>query len=592
MRELQPDSITQHVQQSEQQQGLSEVHRNQEAEQVLIALQQTYRVQRLEVHLIQGLAQVPPTPDRAEAVLVQEEVLLPGPVETNILIFNKMKKNLIYIFSLMVINFMYTQDLEDAIRYSSGETQGTARFKAMSGAFGALGADISAVSINPAGSAIFSTSHGVLSASTKTNTKNVSYGNGMANSSSNNVDLHQIGAAFVFKNYKKDSFWNKFVFSLFYDRTNDFNTQFSAQGTSNNSISSYFLSNAEGLQLGNISALEGETISQAYAGIGSSYGYDHQQAFLGYNSYILEPVSEDLDNINYTSNIAPGAYNQQYDYLSLGNSGKFSANIAFQYNDNISLGLNLNSHFIDFEKNTFLFEENNNAGSTINEVNFENKLYTKGEGFSLQLGTIIKLSDAFRFGFSYDSPTWLTLREESTQYLSTFSEIDSQGYVVNPTVINIFPEYKLKAPGKITGSLAYVVGKLGLISFDYARKNYANTAYDFRNNQINTLLNNTIDENFTVSNSYRIGGELRQKKFSFRGGYKMIESPYKDKSLYGDLSGFSLGLGYNFGNSRLDVAFVNTDRTTSQELYSSGDLGATTVDTNISDLTISLSINL
>jgi hypothetical protein len=81
VRELQPDSITQHVQQSEQQQGLSEGHRNQEAEQVLIAPQQTHRVQRLEVHLIQGLAQVPHTPDRAEAVLVQEEVLLPGPVE-------------------------------------------------------------------------------------------------------------------------------------------------------------------------------------------------------------------------------------------------------------------------------------------------------------------------------------------------------------------------------------------------------------------------------------------------------------------------------------------------------------------------------
>ena len=42
-----------------------------------------------------------------------------------------MKKNLIYIFSLVVINCMYAQDLEDAIRYGSGETQGTARFKAM-----------------------------------------------------------------------------------------------------------------------------------------------------------------------------------------------------------------------------------------------------------------------------------------------------------------------------------------------------------------------------------------------------------------------------------------------------------------------------
>ena len=72
----------------------------------------------------------------------------------------------------------------------------------------------------------------------------------------------------------------------------------------------------------------------------------------------------------------------------------------------------------------------------------------------------------------------------------------------------------------------------------------------------------------------------------------MIESPYKDKSFYGDLSGFSLGLGYSFGNSKLDVAYVNTNRTASQELYSSGNLGATAVDTNTSDFTISLSINL
>ena len=114
--------------------------------------------------------------------------------------------------------------------------------------------------------------------------------------------------------------------SVFYERTNDFNTRFSVQATTNNSISSYFLQNANGLQLGDISALEGETITQAYADIGSSYGYQNQQAFLGYNSYILEPVSEDLDNTAYGSNIAPGTYNQQYDYLSLGNSGKFLKN--------------------------------------------------------------------------------------------------------------------------------------------------------------------------------------------------------------------------------------------------------------------------
>ena len=78
-----------------------------------------------------------------------------------------MKKIFIYIICLATINCIFSQDLEDALRYSVGETQGTARFKAMAGAFGALGGDISGVSINPAGSAIFSTSNGSFSASTK-----------------------------------------------------------------------------------------------------------------------------------------------------------------------------------------------------------------------------------------------------------------------------------------------------------------------------------------------------------------------------------------------------------------------------------------
>ena len=130
---------------------------------------------------------------------------------------------------------------------------------------------------------------------------------------------------------------------------------------------------------------------------------------------------------------------QQYDYQTNGNNGKLSANIAFQYNDNISFGLNLNSHFIEFEKSTYLLEENNNDGSSINLVNFQNQLYTNGEGFSMQFGGLFKLSRNFRFGFSYTSPTWLTLREETTQYLATASIIDDTNYIVNPSIVNIFP---------------------------------------------------------------------------------------------------------------------------------------------------------
>ena len=39
--------------------------------------------------------------------------------------------------------------------YSNDEIQGSARYRAMSGAFGALGGDLTAVGQNPAGSVIF-----------------------------------------------------------------------------------------------------------------------------------------------------------------------------------------------------------------------------------------------------------------------------------------------------------------------------------------------------------------------------------------------------------------------------------------------------
>ena len=66
-----------------------------------------------------------------------------------------MKKLLILFIGVFSMPMLNAQDISDALRYSTGDVQGTARFRAMSGAFGALGGDMSAFSINPAGSAIF-----------------------------------------------------------------------------------------------------------------------------------------------------------------------------------------------------------------------------------------------------------------------------------------------------------------------------------------------------------------------------------------------------------------------------------------------------
>jgi hypothetical protein len=43
----------------------------------------------------------------------------------------------------------------DALRYAVEDLNGTARFRAMSGSMGAIGGDLSAININPAGSVVF-----------------------------------------------------------------------------------------------------------------------------------------------------------------------------------------------------------------------------------------------------------------------------------------------------------------------------------------------------------------------------------------------------------------------------------------------------
>ncbi|TWO32046.1 transporter [Seonamhaeicola sediminis] len=495
--------------------------------------------------------------------------------------------------------FIYAQDLTDALRYSQDNIQGTARFRALSGAFGALGGDMSAVSLNPASSAVFTRSHASLSGSNMDIENTSNYFGGLGSTNESNFDLNQAGAAFVFA-ANNNSPWRKFSLAVAYERTNNFDDSWFAAGTNttndpdfSNSIASYFYDFADGKRLDEISSLPGESLADAYQDIGSVYGFSHQQAFLGFESFILEPDDINNDaNTTYTSNIAPGSFMHDYTYAATGYNGKVSFNLATQYEDNLYLGLNLNTHFIDYQRSTLLFEDNNNNGSTVNFVEFQNSLTTRGNGFSFQIGGIMKLSQEFRVGVTYDSPTWYTIEEETSQYLGTDG---ANGFTeIFPQVINVYPSYRLQTPARFTGSLAYVFGTQGLISFDYSRKDYGSTKFKPENDSYYQDLNANISDLFTQASTYRLGGEYKHKQFSFRGGYRFEESPYADGVTVGDLNGYSLGLGYNFGNTKLDVTYDRAERSFNNNLYNLdfGTAPQAMVDRTNSNITISLSFNI
>lgn len=511
-----------------------------------------------------------------------------------------MKKRVLICFSLLAFTFANAQSIDDAVRYSIDDVQGTARYRALSGAFGALGGDMSAVSINPAGSSVFNNSNFSLSLNNRNASNKTEYfGNSFKNTESI-VDLNQAGAAFVF-NTPGSSNWKKFTLGIAYDKVADYETDWYASGTNtnnnpnlSNSVASYFLAYANGLRLDEISRFPGESYSDAYGDIGSAYGYANQQAFLGFESFILEPEDIENDaNTSYFANIGEGNFNHEYNYIASGFNGKFTMNASAQYGDNLFFGINLNSHFINYERYTYLYESNNNVDSIINEVGFENALTTRGSGFSLQLGAIWKLNNDLRFGFTYNTPTWFNIEEENTQYIGTYSyDFPIYNTNIDPRVINVFPSYRLRTPGKLTGSIAYVFGTNGLISLDYGIKDYRNAKFRPTNNAHFSNENNTINNLLTTASTIKVGGEYKIYRLSLRGGYRFEESPYKNEKTIGDLSGYSLGLGYSFGNFKLDLTFDTSKQEFNQGFYNVGFVETVHVNNKNYNVTTSVSFSL
>ncbi|WP_378186920.1 OmpP1/FadL family transporter [Aquimarina sp. W85] len=501
----------------------------------------------------------------------------------------------LFFIAILVTAFSNAQDITDAVRFSNQELQGTARFRAMSGAFGALGADLSALQINPAGSAVFLNSSASVTISSQRIENEAAYFNTLNTSAQRDLNFNQLGAVFVYNNLDENFPINRFSIGLAYDQTASNANEFFVSGTSQNSIDSYFLSKAQGIQVAALTVQPRESVEGVYSFLGETEGDRAQQAFLGYESFIIEAVDPDEPTSSrYISNIAngPEGFDQTYSNESTGLNGKFTLNGGLQLHKNFYLGVNLSSHFINYDRVTRFYEFNNNTGSRINEIRFNNRLSTNGAGFSAQIGGIAKLSNQLRVGLALESPTWYYITEETLQEIETNSNEEGRA-VVRPNVVNVFPEYQLKTPAKATGSVAWLFGNKGLLSLDYSYKDYSTTEFDSEEGVQYNQLNQDIQNTLQGASSVRVGGEWRNGNWSFRGGLRFEESPYKDDRILSEKEGYSLGLGYTFRKIRLDAAYDYTSQNRSQQLFSGSDfINQTTIDTTEEQLTFTVSFNL
>ncbi|MFC6097904.1 OmpP1/FadL family transporter [Flavobacterium qiangtangense] len=508
-----------------------------------------------------------------------------------------MKKYILLVITGLSLHSMKAQDISDAMRYAQDNLTGTARFRAMGGAFGALGGDFSSLNVNPAGGAVFTTNQFAVTANTNTSKNNSSYFGTKTSDKENSFDLNQLGAIWVFTNTNEESNWKKLTIGVNYENTNNFDNRIYSQGFNpNNSVSQYFLSHANGLPL--------NTITSNNFG---ALNYSNQQAYFGYEGFLINPVTDTGSNTQYISNTPSGGnYYQENFTTTSGYNGKMSFNFATQYKDRFYFGLNLNAHFTDLVKKSSFYEDyldtpGSSTSTGIQSLRFNNELYTYGNGFSFQVGTIAKVTNELRLGISYESPTWYRLNDETYQNLSVYCADCPNGtdILVEPTTYNtVYSSYTLRTPGKYTGSLAYVFGKLGLISIDYTMKDYSNTKFsnpdneNFLRNDNLSATNNDLNSLLDVTSEIRVGAEARAKQWSFRGGYRFEQSPYKNGNTIGDLHGISGGLGYNFGRTRLDAAYSYSKRDTQQAFFSQGLVDTANIESINNNVSLTLLFDL
>jgi len=492
-----------------------------------------------------------------------------------------------FIFIIAAYQSSFSQTYEDVLRYNSYYHEGTSRFNSMGGAFGALGGDLSSININPAGSSVFINSDMALTIGLKNQEIKNDFQNSSSTSNNDNFTFNQIGFVLVYDNQK-----SKFSIAYNMNKLNDFNDSFAFSGQNSNGLDNYFLYYADGIPSSDLIVYEGESIQSVYKLLGDEYGFGDQQAFLGYQSYLINP--KDSESNNYTSNAIYNNLNQSLFIERLGNHYKHSVNISSPINSNLFFGFNLNFHSIDFKEKKVFNESNYSIDSFVQKIQFEENLYVFGEGISFQLGALMKFNK-LRLGLSYTTPTILEISEENSQYVESeiFEEDLFNTYKIDPNTINFYDEYKLILPSKSLLSFAYIFGSKGLISLDYEFTKYNNSKFDDDDgndiylNSLNDLVKNNLNGN---SQSIRIGGEYRVKNYNLRSGYFYYKGP--DSNNDNLISGFSLGLGIDYGYFNIDLSVTKSNDYYNNRLYSQGLTSSYSIDRDVINFSTTFTIKL
>lgn len=455
-------------------------------------------------------------------------------------------KNTFIVFTILSFLFLQKTDgqtLADAVRYSTLEVGGTARTVGIGGGIGALGADFSVLSTNPAGMAAFRRSEFTFTPSFErisTDGKIAGTSGPAASRNKNNFNFNNLGL--VFSSQPMNPRWTTAVFGVGFNRLANFHERTYFEGTSPGSITDRWLERSDVLLPNELDAFEEDLAFQTSAIFAPNPLYSSD--FLDENGEIGNIPVDKSQLIKRT-----GSYNELV----------FS--YAGNYNEKFMIGATLGIPFVNFEETrTYRETDDNNNIQFFDELTFTEKVKTSGAGINLKLGVIYRVNQTLRLGAAIHTPTSLGLDD-------SFSTQLEYGYTEYPDGVNPLStrssaespegtfEYRLRTPWRAIGSAGVLVKKVGFLSAELEYVNYKSANYNFNGVDISSesARNNEIDNLLTSAINLRLGGEFAFENYRLRAGYALNSSPYDLEDV--KVGALSLGAGVRGESIFFDVAY-------------------------------------
>lgn len=457
----------------------------------------------------------------------------------------------------------HAQAPSDAYRNTQKELSGTARAQALGGAIGAVGADASAVSTNPAGIGLYTSSALSLSfeagkgkASTLWQKDANSFG--MSDKwAIGTVNNFSISTPLIRRSTSR--LWHinwGFACDREYDYRRNYNLISSAPKFGLTDYIAFEASRKElPLKTKFISPIIDIARDARWIEGFSNVKNLPEDDFVRYRTlfsamekgfgpkdgrYILFTPAASKLNVQesgsrnvYDMNIGIG-YSDQYYFGATLKVGSQASNRVAQYIED----------FRD-DYNGHVYESN---------LTYETGLSTSGTTLGLNLGALVALGDYGRIGISYLLPQlgyytevyWAKASGKNDAYVGSEFKSASTG--------NLESSYRALIPGRLSLSALAFLGRYGFITYDYQLRSLGGAKIYEPNGSKEISESAYIKEDFGVEHSHHVGIEVRPlSMLSLRAGYSFTGNPMKAEQLKSEPQD---GLSYNYVPSGYITDFV------------------------------------